>query len=61
VALNLVLVPHFGINGAAATVLIVVLIWAIWLHGLVVRHLGIQPSVLAFRSAITRVAHRESP
>lgn len=51
VGLNLVLVPIFGINGAAAAVLIVILLWAIWLHILVVRHLGIHPSVLAFKSA----------
>lgn len=61
VILNLTLVPVFGINGAAAVVLIVVLFWSLWLHTLVVRHLDIRPSVLAFRSAFGGVASRELP
>lgn len=48
VILNLLLVPQFGIVGAAATVLLVVLFWAIWLHMLVVRHLEVYPSLFAF-------------
>ena len=45
--LNLLLIPIFGTNGAAAAVLLVEFFWASWLHVLVVRHLGIQTSVLA--------------
>jgi O-antigen/teichoic acid export membrane protein len=52
--LNLVLVPRFGMIGAATAVLLVVLFWAFWLHALVVRHLEIQPSVLAFKSAFRK-------
>ncbi len=52
IVLNLVLVPRFGLIGAASAVLIVVLFWASWLHTLVVRHLQIQPSVFAFKSAL---------
>jgi O-antigen/teichoic acid export membrane protein len=47
VLLNLVLVPPFGILGAAVGVFIVVGFWSGWLHSLVVRYLGIKPSVFA--------------
>lgn len=47
VVLNLVLVPLFGIIGAAAAIFIVIAFWLSWLHILVVRHLGIRPSVFA--------------
>jgi O-antigen/teichoic acid export membrane protein len=57
IALNLVLVPRFGINGAAITVLLVTLLWTSWLHVFVVRHLKIQPSVLAFKSAFRKPVH----
>ena len=49
--LILVLVPIYGVNGAAMTVLVVVLLWSTWLHILVVRHLDVRPSVLSFRTA----------
>ena len=52
VLLNLVLVPLFGIVGAAAAVFIVVAFWSSWLHGLVVRHLSIKPSVFALASVL---------
>lgn len=39
------LVPTFGIRGAAASVLLVTLGWSIWLHRLVVLHIGIRPSI----------------
>jgi O-antigen/teichoic acid export membrane protein len=52
VLLNSVLVPPFGILGAAAAVFIVVAFWSIWLHCLVVRHLGIKPSVFAMAGAL---------
>lgn len=46
VVLNQILVPAFGMLGAAAAVFLVIACWSIWLHILVVRHLGIRPSVL---------------
>lgn len=46
VILVFVLVPIFGIHGAALTVLLVTLGWSVWLHRLVVMHLGIRPSIL---------------
>jgi len=52
VLLNLVLVPLFGIVGAAAAVFIVVAFWSSWLHSLVVRHLSIKPSVFALASTL---------
>jgi len=52
VLLNLILVPVFGILGAAAAVFIVVAFWSIWLHILVVRYLGIKPSVLTLASVL---------
>jgi O-antigen/teichoic acid export membrane protein len=45
VVLIFVLVPMFGIHGAAVSVLLVTLGWSIWLHRLVVLHLGVQPSI----------------
>ena len=45
VILAFLLVPLFGIEGAAITVLIVTLGWSVWLHRLVVSHLGIRPSI----------------
>ena len=46
ILLNLVLAPAYGILGAAITVLLVTVGTGIWLHALVLRHIGIQPSVL---------------
>jgi len=40
-----VLVPIYGIYGAALSVLLVTLGWSIWLHQLVVLHVGIRPSI----------------
>ncbi|MCP3917139.1 MAG: oligosaccharide flippase family protein [bacterium] len=45
------LVPRFGIEGAAASALATIAFWAIWLHVLVVRHVGIRPSVFAIGHA----------
>lgn len=45
VVLSFSLVPAFGIEGAAAAVLLVTLGWSIWLHRLVVAHIGIRPSI----------------
>jgi len=48
ITLNLLLVPKYGITGAAIAVLLVVAFWAIWLHKLVKRHLEIDSSLFAF-------------
>jgi len=50
------LVPSYGIRGAAVTVLIVTMGWSVWLHRLVVAHIGIRPSVLG---SLGRVLARE--
>jgi O-antigen/teichoic acid export membrane protein len=44
--LCLVLIPLWGINGAAATSLISMTLWNVWLAILVVRRLGVHPSIL---------------
>jgi O-antigen/teichoic acid export membrane protein len=49
VTVNLILIPLFGIMGAALTVLIVTVFWTTWFHALVVRRLHIEPSILGFR------------
>jgi len=45
VILNFVLIPLYGVEGAAFTVLAVMTLWAGWMHFLVVKHLKIIPSV----------------
>ncbi|MGB5738579.1 MAG: polysaccharide biosynthesis C-terminal domain-containing protein [Woeseia sp.] len=47
VALVFLLVPIFGIRGAAMSVLLVTLGWSIWLQRLVIVHLGVRTSVFA--------------
>lgn len=47
VLLTALLVPAFGIEGAAAGVLIVTLGWSLWLHGTVRARLDIRPSAFA--------------
>jgi O-antigen/teichoic acid export membrane protein len=55
VVLVTLLVPWFGIEGAAASVLAVTIGWSMWLHKLVRDHLGIRPSPLSpFRPAMSR-------
>ena len=44
--LNLILVPLFGIEGAAASYVAVTLLWTVWLRSLVVRVLDIHPTIL---------------
>ena len=46
VLLITLLVPQFGIEGAAASVLAVTVGWSTWLHKLARDHLGIRPSPL---------------
>jgi O-antigen/teichoic acid export membrane protein len=47
--LNAALLPLFGMIGGAVASLLVTLIWNLWLHRIVVRHVGITPSVLSLR------------
>jgi O-antigen/teichoic acid export membrane protein len=47
VLLIALLVPSFGIEGAAASVLIVTIGWSMWLHSLVRGHLGVRSSPLS--------------
>jgi O-antigen/teichoic acid export membrane protein len=51
VALQGLLAAQLGINGAASTVLLVMVMWTTWLHILVIRRLGIYPSVFTFAGA----------
>lgn len=51
VVFNIALLPHLGIDGAAISVLLVTGFSTIWMHTLVVKHIGIEPSVLALRHA----------
>jgi O-antigen/teichoic acid export membrane protein len=54
VLLIALLVPRFGIEGAAASVLAVTVGWSTWLHKLACDHLGIRPSPLwTLRAAAT--------
>jgi O-antigen/teichoic acid export membrane protein len=48
------LVPSFGIEGAAASVMFVTLGWSVWLHILVRGHLGIRSSPLSPAVSMTR-------
>lgn len=47
--LTAMLVPAIGLNGGATAVLLVTLCWTFWMHSLVVRRLGIYPSIFAVR------------
>jgi O-antigen/teichoic acid export membrane protein len=42
------LITHFGIDGAALSVVVVILIQSVWLYFIVVRHLDIHPAVFTF-------------
>ncbi len=47
VGLNLIAIPLFGAIGAAIATSTSLSVWNVWLHALVVRRLGIHPSVFA--------------
>ena len=47
VILNLIGIYVFGILGAALATALSMAMWNIWLHSLVVRNLGVHPSILA--------------
>lgn len=51
IGLNLLLVPRFGIIGAAVSTLGVILFWNLWLYRAVVLRLNVRPTALAFRQA----------
>ena len=44
--LNAILIPAFGIMGAAIATATTMALWNIWLHCLVVKHLGVKPSIV---------------
>ena len=41
-----VLVPSFGMEGAAVAALLDIVVWSVWMRHLVIKSLGIRPSVL---------------
>ena len=45
--LNAILIPTIGIMGAAIATATTMALWNIWLHRLVVKYLGIKPSIVA--------------
>jgi O-antigen/teichoic acid export membrane protein len=49
VALNGLLVPNFGLTGAAVSVVLVITASTIWLNLLVLLHLGVAPSIFAVK------------
>ncbi len=54
--LNIVLIPVYGIDGTAIAVLVTIGVSTLWLHQLVVKHLGIHPSILS--AMFSRLRHR---
>jgi O-antigen/teichoic acid export membrane protein len=46
--LHKLLISHFGIDGAALAVVLVILTQSVWLYFIVVRHLNIHPAVFTF-------------
>lgn len=47
VTLNLIGIPLFGILGAALATAISMMVWNIWMNVLVVKYLGVNPSIVA--------------
>ena len=45
--LNAILIPIMGIMGAAIATAATMALWNIWLHHLVVKHLGVKPSIVS--------------
>jgi O-antigen/teichoic acid export membrane protein len=48
-SLHALMIPRFGLHGAAVSVVLVVLLQSAWLYAIVARRLGIRASVLAWR------------
>ncbi|HHP7229397.1 MAG TPA: flippase [Xenococcaceae cyanobacterium] len=49
--LNGILIPLLGIKGAAIATALTMAVWNIWLHQLVVKNIGVQPSIIGTFSA----------
>ena len=45
--LNAILIPTIGIMGGAIATALTMALWNVWLHQLVVKHLGVQPSIIS--------------
>ena len=45
--LNAILIPVLGIMGAAIATAVTMALWNIWLHQLVVKYLGVKPSIVS--------------
>ena len=52
IVLNMLLLPSYGIMGAAVVVVLSVAFWTIWLYRLVRRFLDVDPSVIGLRSLL---------
>jgi O-antigen/teichoic acid export membrane protein len=50
--LNFLLVPRFGMNGAAMAMLLVTGFWTVWLRIVVMRLISVQLSIFSFRAAL---------
>ncbi|MFB2895357.1 polysaccharide biosynthesis C-terminal domain-containing protein [Aerosakkonemataceae cyanobacterium BLCC-F50] len=46
VVLNAILIPFFGIVGAAIATSFTMIVWNVWLSILVVKYIGVRPSIL---------------
>jgi O-antigen/teichoic acid export membrane protein len=51
--LSLILIPLLGILGGAIATATTMIIWNVWLHRLVVKHIGVQTSILSLISTVT--------
>jgi O-antigen/teichoic acid export membrane protein len=47
VVLNIMFIPTMGVLGAAIATAFTRSLWNIWLHQLVVKHIGVQPSIVS--------------
>ena len=51
IALNVVLVPMFGIMGAAAALVVAIAIRQLWLNVIVIKRIGVHPSIFSLHHA----------
>jgi O-antigen/teichoic acid export membrane protein len=56
VILNLILIPWLGCLGAGIAGAVTTIVWNVWLHYLVIRRLGVHPSIVAALSTPLRKA-----
>ncbi|MBR8826614.1 MAG: flippase [Gomphosphaeria aponina SAG 52.96 = DSM 107014] len=47
IILNAIFIPRWGIIGAAIATALTMSLWNIWLHQLVIKNLGVRPSIIA--------------